>query len=103
MIGVLNIDSQGIQGRPVLELFGSIGLLTQITLGAIPGFAGRHYLLSELAPNIDKYGPFTLRLIDEEATLLMSVVHIDHVRRDIALDHGSDRFSTLLEYNCKQL
>ena len=103
LMGVLNIDSQGIQGRPVLELFGGQGLLTQITLGAIPGFAGRHYLLSELAPDIDKYGPFTLRLIDEEATLLMSIVHIDHGRRDIALDHGSDRFSTLLEYNCKQL
>ena len=25
---------------------------------------------------------------DEKATLLMSVVHIDYQRRDIALDHG---------------
>ena len=79
----------------MLELFGAAGLLSRIDLGAVPGFAVRHYLLSELAPGVNKYGPFTLRLVDEEATLLMSILHIDHVRRDIALDHGSDRFSTL--------
>jgi hypothetical protein len=102
LIGVLNIDGQGVEGRPVLELFGPNGFLSRLTLGAVPGFAGRHYLLSDLAPGINKYGPLTLRLVDQEATLLMSILHIDYVRRDIALDHGSDRFSTLLEYNCNR-
>ena len=102
LIGVLNIDGQGIEGRPVLELFGPAGLISRLPLGAVPGFAGRHYLLSELAPGINEYGPLTLRLVDPEATLLMSILHIDYLRRDIALDHGSDRFSTLLEYNCNQ-
>ena len=102
LIGVLNIDGQGIEGRPVLELFGPTGLISRLPLGAVPGFAGRHYLLSELAPGINKYGPLTLRLVDQETTLLMSILHIDYLRRDIALDHGSDRFSTLLEYNCNQ-
>ena len=102
LIGVLNIDGEGVEGRPVLELFGPTGFLSRVTLGAVPGFAGRHYLLSELAPGINKYGVLTLRLVDEEATLLMSILHIDYLRRDIALDHGSDRFSTLLEYNCNQ-
>jgi hypothetical protein len=41
-----------------------------------------------------------LRLVDENATLVMSVLHLDNVRRDIALDHGSDRFSTFHEYDC---
>jgi hypothetical protein len=27
--------------------------------------------------------------VDERATLLMSAVHLDHERRDLALDHGS--------------
>jgi len=102
LICVLNIDGQGIEGRPVLELFGPTGLISRLTLGAVPGFAGRQYLLSELAPGINKYGPLTLRLVDQETTLLMSILHIDYLRRDIALDHGSDRFSTLLEYNCNQ-
>lgn len=102
LIGVMNIDGQGLEGRPVLELFGAAGLLTRIALGAVPGFACRHYLLSELVPGVTKSGLVTLRLVDDEATLLMSIVHIDHLRRDVALDHGSDRFSTLLEYNCNQ-
>ncbi|MGH9969360.1 MAG: hypothetical protein ACREBG_16385 [Pyrinomonadaceae bacterium] len=102
LIAVINIDDRGIEGQPVLELFGSSGLLTRIALGSVPGFACRHYLLSDLDPGVSKYGPLTLRLLDEEAALLMSILHIDYVRRDIALDHGSDRFSTLLDYNCSQ-
>lgn len=100
LIAVINIDGQGIEGRPTLELFGSSGLLTRIALGSVPGFACRHYLLSEIIPSVTKYGPLTLRLVDEQAALLMSILHIDYVRRDIALDHGSDRFSTLLDYKC---
>lgn len=100
VIGVMNIDDKGISGRPVLEIFTSSGLLTRIDLGEVPGFACRHYLLSELSSG--KIGPhdLSLRLVDERATLLMSVVHLDYVRRDLALDHGSDRFSTFNDYSC---
>ncbi len=102
LIAVVNIDDKGLEGRPVLEMFGSSGLLTRIALGSVPGFACRHYLLSELASGVSQDGPLTLRLVDEEAALLMSILHIDYVRRDIALDHGSDRFSTFLDYNCNR-
>lgn len=100
VIGVLNIDDRGISGRPALEIFTSSGLLTRIELGEVPSFACRHYLLSELSSG--KIGPhdLSLRLVDERATLLMSVVHLDYVRRDLAMDHGSDRFSTFNDYSC---
>lgn len=100
VIGVMNIDDKGISGRPTLEIFTSSGLLTRIDLGDVPGFACRHYLLSELSSG--KIGPhdLSLRLVDERATLLMSVVHLDYVRRDLAQDHGSDRFSTFNDYGC---
>jgi len=101
VIGVMNIDDKGLSGRPTLEIFSSGGLLTRIDLGEVPPFACRHYLLSELSSG--KIGPrdLSLRLVDERATLLMSVVHLDYVRRDLALDHGSDRFSTFNDYSCK--
>jgi hypothetical protein len=100
VIGVMNIDDKGISGRPSLEIFTSGGLLTRLDLGEVPGFACRHYLLSELS--FGRIGPhdLSLRLVDERATLLMSVVHLDYVRRDLALDHGSDRFSTFNDYTC---
>ena len=100
VIGVMNIDDKGISGRPSLEIFTSGGLLTRFDLGEVPGFACRHYLLSELSSG--RIGPhdLSLRLVDERATLLMSVVHLDYVRRDLALDHGSDRFSTFNDYGC---
>ncbi|MDX6406050.1 MAG: hypothetical protein QOH70_3505 [Blastocatellia bacterium] len=101
VIGVMNIDDKGLTGRPALEVFTSKGLLTRIDLGEVPGFACRHYLLSELSSG--KIGPhdLSLRLVDEHATLLMSVVHLDYARRDLALDHGSDRFSTFNDYSCE--
>lgn len=100
IIGVLNIDDKGIEGRPTLELFGANGLVKRIALGAVPAFACRHFLLSDLASDSRKLGPLTLRLVDEVATLLMSTVHLDYQRQDLALDHGSDRFSTLKDYGC---
>jgi hypothetical protein len=100
VIGVMNIDDKGVSGRPVLEIFTSRGLLTRVDLGEVPSFACRHYLLSELP--FGRIGPhdLTLRLVDERATLLMSVLHLDYVRRDLASDHGSDRFSTFNDYSC---
>ena len=32
--------------------------------------------------------------------LILSVIHLDYVRSDIALDHGSDRFSTFNDFDC---
>ena len=100
VIAVLNIDDQGLEARPVIELFGPRGLITRLPLGVIPPFACRHFLLSELLAGEAQYEALTLRLVDERATLLMSAVHLDHERRDLALDHGSDRFSTFLDYGC---
>jgi hypothetical protein len=100
IVAVINIDDKALTGRPSLEVFAAGGLVTKIQLGEIPAYATRHYLLSELASG--KIGPhdLTLRLVDEHATLLMSVVHLDYVRRDLSLDHGSDRFSTFNDYGC---
>jgi len=101
VIGVMNIDDKATIGHPVLEVFTSSGLLARIDLGEVPGFACRHYLLSELSSGKIGAHDLSLRLVDEHATLLMSVVHLDYVRRDLALDHGSDRFSTFNDYSCK--
>lgn len=70
-------------------------------LDKLPPFACRHYLLSDLIREEMKSEMLSLRLVDERATLLMSVIHLDHTRRDLALDHGSDRFSTFLDFGCQ--
>jgi hypothetical protein len=101
LIAVLNIDDQGLEAHPVVELFGTHGLITRLPLSAIPPFACRHFLLSELLPGDANHEALTLRLVGERATLLMSVAHLDHERRDLALDHGSDRFSTFMDYGCQ--
>jgi hypothetical protein len=97
----MNIDDKSIAGEPVLEIFTAEGLFKQVRLGRVPPFSCRHYLLSELLT--DRIGPrdLTLRLVDQSATLLMSIIHVDYKRRDIAADHGSDRFSTFTEYTCR--
>lgn len=100
IIAIINIDDKNIPGRPVLEVFSQKGLITKLSLGDIPAFACRHYLLSELVSRTIDPDDLSMRLVDDQATLLMSIVHIDHVRRDIALDHGSDRFSTFSEFTC---
>ncbi|MGZ8844508.1 MAG: hypothetical protein ACXW18_12655, partial [Pyrinomonadaceae bacterium] len=101
VIGIINIDDKATIGHPTLEVFAAGGLLARIELGEVPAFGCRHYLLSDLSSG--RIGPhdLTLRLVDERATLLMSVVHLDYVRRDLALDHGSDRFSTFNDYPCE--
>jgi hypothetical protein len=57
-------------------------------------------LLSTLVSGKIGANDLSLRLVDEQATLLMSVLHLDYERRDIAADHGSDRFSTFSEFTC---
>ncbi|MBL8189460.1 MAG: hypothetical protein JNK38_15730, partial [Acidobacteria bacterium] len=64
LIGVINIDDQGLEANPSLELFSSRGLVTRLSLGAIPPFACRHFLLSELLAGEVSYEPLSLRLTD---------------------------------------
>lgn len=100
IIAVINIDDKNLPGNPTLEIFAAGGLVTRIALGAVQGFGCRHYLLSDLLFEKISTNDLSLRLVDENATLLMSVLHLDYVRHDIAADHGSDRFSTFSEYTC---
>ena len=100
IIGVMNIDDKNIAGNPTLEIFSPGGLMRRIRLGEVPAFSCRHYLLSELLSEKIGANDLSLRLVDEQATLLMSVLHVDYKRRDIAADHGSDRFSTFSDFTC---
>ena len=100
IIGVMNIDDKNSTGLPTLEVFSTNGLVVRVKLGEVPGFSCRHYLLSELLPGKSIPSDLTLRLVDDNSTLLMSILHLDYSRRDIALDHGSDRFSTFQDFNC---
>lgn len=100
IIAVVNIDDKSIAGNPTLEIFTSSGLTTRVRLGEVPAFSCRHYLLSALLSGKIGANDLSLRLVDEQATLLMSVLHLDYERRDIAADHGSDRFSTFSEFTC---
>jgi hypothetical protein len=100
IIAVMNIDDSGVYGSPELEIFDARGFLTRVQLGPIPGFATRYFVVSEIVKKLSSHSTLNLRLVDKEATLLMSAVHLDYERQDIALDHGSDRFSTFLEYGC---
>ncbi len=100
IIAVINIDDKRIAGNPTLEIFTSSGLTTRVRLGEVPAYSCRHYLLSSLVSGKIGANDLSLRLVDEQATLLMSVLHLDYERRDIAADHGSDRFSTFSEFTC---
>ena len=100
IVAVINIDDKSIAGNPTLEIFSASGLMARVRLGDVPAFSCRHYLLSELLSEKIGANDLSLRLIDEQATLLMSVLHLDYKRRDIAADHGSDRFSTFSEFTC---
>jgi hypothetical protein len=103
LVAVFNVGDDQLEASPVLELFNARGLVTRVALGKVAPLACRHFLLSDLVPPATTEahaGLMTLRLTDERASLLMSAAHIDHARRDIALDHGSDRFSTFADYGC---
>jgi len=100
IIAIINVDDKNVSGNPFLEVFSSNGYTTGIKVGNIPAFSCGHYLLSQLLSESIGAHDLTFRLIDERATLLMSIVHLDYDRRDIALDHGSDRFSTFSEFTC---
>lgn len=100
LLAVFNIDEDR-SGQPILEVFSSSGFIAQKQFAPLPGLACRYVLLSELFSQIKgQRGPFTVRLMDERAVVILSALHIDYQRKDIAIDHGSDRFSTMLDYHC---
>jgi hypothetical protein len=101
ILAVINIDDKNLPGNPTVEIFTSGGLVARVPLGKVPAFSCRHYLLSNLLSGKITTNDLSLRLVDEQATLLMSVIHLDYERRDIAADHGSDRFSTFSEFTCE--
>jgi hypothetical protein len=101
-VGIINIDDRAVAGAPVLELFGPNGVLNRVQLKSLPAFGCAHFLLSNLLPESSYPFPLSMRLTDESATILMSTVHLDYVRRDLALDHGSDRFSTFTDAGCEK-
>lgn len=102
LIASLNMEENKL-GEPTLEVFDGNGFVTSKRLGTLPGLACKHFLLSDLLPDLSSKGagPLTLRLTDANAVVIMSALHIDYKRRDVAIDHGSDRFSTYLDYGCQ--
>jgi hypothetical protein len=58
--------------------------------------------LSEIFPEVqtEPEHPATVRMLDESAMMVVSAVHLDYERRDLALEHGSDRHSTFSDFKC---
>ncbi len=103
LFSVMNIEFEDHNvARPRLQLFGPSGLMAEKELGEYPPLACRHLLLSELFPGLqtEPGQPLTVRMTDEKAMIVNSVVHLDYERHDLAMDHGSDRHSTYLDYGC---
>lgn len=87
---------------PTIQLFGPSGLLAEKKVGDFPPLACRHLLVSELFPQVesDPGNPLTVRMLAPNAMMVVSALHIDYERRDIALEHGSDRHSTFQDFKC---
>jgi len=39
-------------------------------------------------------------MTDTTAMMIVSAVHLDYDRKDLALEHGSDRHSTFNDFHC---
>jgi hypothetical protein len=103
LLAIMNIEFEDKNtARPRLEVFGPGGLIAEKQLGEFPPLACRHLLLSELFPELrtEPGQPLSVRMTDTGAMIVCSVVHLDYERRDLAMDHGSDRHSTYLDYGC---
>jgi hypothetical protein len=103
VLAVMNIEFEDDNtGAPRIQLFGSSGVVAEKALGEFPPLAARHFLLSELFPNLqtEPGRPLTLRMLDAGAMTVVSVIHLDYQRRDLALEHGSDRHSTHGDFKC---
>jgi hypothetical protein len=103
LLCVMNIEFEDERtGWPRVQLFGPSGLLAEKSLGEFPPLACRHLLLSELFPDLQTAPgqPLTLRMLDASAMTVVSVLHLDYEKRDLALEHGSDRHSTYGDFKC---
>jgi len=103
ILAIMNIEFEDNQtGAPLLELFGPEGRVAEKKLDEFPPLACRHFLVSELFPGIhsDPAHPYTIRMQVPNAIMIVSALHIDYERQDIAMDHGSDRHSTFQDYKC---
>ncbi len=103
VLAVMNIEfGDDYTGTPKLQLFGPQGLTAEKQLAEFPPMACRHLVLSELFPGVqsDPAHPFTVRMEVPNAMMVVSAVHLDYERRDLALEHGSDRHSTFQDFKC---
>lgn len=103
LLAIMNIEfEEDVSGRPRLQLFGPAGLVAERQLDDFPPLACRHVPLSEVFPQAqsDPAHPFTVRMTAPDALMIVSALHIDYERRDIALEHGSDRHSTFQDFKC---
>jgi hypothetical protein len=103
VLALMNIEfGDDRTGAPKLQLFGPQGLAAEKQLGDFPPLACRHLVLSELFPGVqsDPAHPFTVRMQVTSAMMVVSAVHLDYERRDLALEHGSDRHSTFQDFKC---
>ncbi len=103
LLAIMNIEFEQDQpGAPKIQLFGPSGLVGEKQLEQFPPLACRHLLVSELFPGVqsDPAHPFTVRMEDARAMMIVSALHLDYERRDIALEHGSDRHSTYQDFKC---
>jgi hypothetical protein len=103
VLAIMNIEFEEERtGTPKLQLFGPRGMTGEKQLADFPPLASRHLLLSELFPGMesDPAHPFTVRMQVPNAMMVVSAVHLDYERRDLALEHGSDRHSTFQDFKC---
>ena len=103
ILAVMNIEFQNdITGAPKLQLFGPSGIIAEKSIGEFKPLACRHLLLSEIFPEVQtEIGhPATVRMTDANAMMIVSAVHLDYDRKDLALEHGSDRHSTFNDFKC---
>jgi hypothetical protein len=103
LLALMNIEfEEDFTGTPVLQLFGPSGLLGERKLEDFPPLACRHVLVSDLFPSVqsDPAHPLTIRMQVRNAMMIVSALHLDYDRRDLALEHGSDRHSTFADFKC---
>lgn len=103
LLAIMNIEFEDHQtGTPTIQLFGPQGLVAERELPDFPPLACRHLMLSKLFPAVqsDPAHPFTVRMLVPNAIMVISAVHLDYERRDLALEHGSDRHSTFQDFKC---
>ena len=103
ILAIMNIEfSDEIVGTPVIQIFGQAGLVGEKRLDDFAPLSCRHLLLSDLFPGLqsDPQHPLTVRMQVQDAIMIVSALHLDYERQDIALEHGSDRHSTFSDYKC---